>query len=1208
MVGKLIEWATHSVVVVLLLVVALASVGGYAFFSVNVEAYPDPAPAIIEIVAQYPGASAEEMERQVTIPLEVALQGMPGLKYTRAKSMFGLAHLRNQFEYGVEYLVARQEVFNRLSQVTLPNGVTPQISPASPIGEILRYTLSSPKDKLGHDIYTLNDLKSLQDWTLQRQFLRVPRVAGVTSSGGTVKRYEILPDPDRLKEYGITLRQLQDAIAGSNANVGGDYVRQGPTIQVVRGIGLIGGGEDPMLLAIQADTPMAQQLDKEAKQLDAEGKKHQADAKRDLATLERAKAAAGILRAEENRRIMEIRNIVITANNSVPIRVEHVVEGGPVRPDDKDLGKRGVIVGNQTRQGQLGMTRPKTIKVRHEENGEETEEEIVDEHHNRIWYDEDDKVQGIILLRKGEQSIPALKDVSEKVKELNDGTLKRVLPGVTLDVFYNRSKLIDVTTETVHENLFVGMILVTGILLLFLNNVRSALIVALNIPLALLFAFCILYIRGKSANLLSIGAVDFGIIVDSSVIMVENIFRRLSSGENSEMPLRERIVRASHEVQRSLLFSTMIMICAMLPLFTMKGPEGQIFGPMADTYAFALAGALVLALTVSPVLCLLMFKNLKPSKDNFLVRGLKHFFLWQLEWVIRFRWAAVTFFIVLAVITIAALPFLGREFMPELEEGNLIVRGTFPVNASLQEVTEKAKTARHIMSQFPEIRLCTSQVGRPDDGTDPTGYYNAECFVPLFPPDHWPVPPGRTRPRTKAELIDELNVALSSTLPGINWDFSQMIRDNVLEALSGVKGENSIKIIGPDLNELEDLAEKVVNIMETVPGVKDPGVFHIKGQSNLAFPGDREKCALWGISMSDVNDVIATAVGGKPFTIMKEGERSFDVTLRWPTKLRETKENILDIPVDVVRNTITGNASSTTAQSSLAGTGPNVPLTGTSMSMPSIGGSAFNTMPDSVNRVPRRRLGDLVTPVNEKGLPDPHGSFLRPGASTISREGGKRLIAVKFGVRGRDLASTVAEAQAMTANILKPPYEAVWSGEFQQMQEAEKRMLLIVCLSLVLILIMLYLAFHSLIDAFVVFANVAVMSMGGVWTLFLTHINFNVSAAVGFISILGVAVMNGLLLVSSFNHLRAIGLPTIEAIKQGAEKRVRPLTMTALTAILGLLPAAMSHKIGSQSQRPLAIVVVGGMITTLLMFNLIPLLYSLYGDREPPPGSGDFEE
>ncbi|HEY2840498.1 MAG TPA: efflux RND transporter permease subunit, partial [Pirellulales bacterium] len=506
MVAKLIAWALDSPVVVLLLVSALIVVGGYAFTHVNVEAYPDPAPAIIEIVAQYPGRSAEEIERQVTIPLEVALAGMPGLKYTRAKSMFGLAHIRNQFEYGIEYEAAKQQVINRLQGIELPDGVVPQISPASPIGEIMRYTLSNPRDADGHPIYTLNDLKSLQDWTLQREFRRVPRVAGVVSSGGEVKRYEVRPDPDRLKEYGITLDQLQDAVAKSNANVGGDYIVHGASIQVVRVIGLIGGGEDPMQTAMQMPTP--------------------------------AKAAE-YLRAEEASRIQEIRSIVIASTNNVPIRVEHVVDGGPLRPGDPPA-ERGVIVNHHTRQGQLAIRRPV-------EKDQSEKDDLVDEGIAKEWEDAPDEVQGIILLRKGEQSIPALADVKAKIEELNE-TPGRLLPGVKIRVFYDRARLIDMTTETVHENLAVGLTLVTVILLMFLSNIRSALIVAINIPLALLFAFCVLYLRGKSANLLSIGAVDFGIIVDSSVIMVENIYRRLRAGENANLPLKNRILLASREV------------------------------------------------------------------------------------------------------------------------------------------------------------------------------------------------------------------------------------------------------------------------------------------------------------------------------------------------------------------------------------------------------------------------------------------------------------------------------------------------------------------------------------------------------------------------------------------------------------------------------------------------------------------------------------
>jgi cobalt-zinc-cadmium resistance protein CzcA len=1160
MVGKLIQWATEAPVIVLLLVAGLIGIGGYAFFNVNVEAYPDPAPAIIEVVAQYAGASAEEVERQVSIPLEVALAGMPGLKYTRVKSMFGLAHFRNQFEYGVDYIVARQEVINRLRDADLPDGVVPQISPASPIGEIYRYTLTNPKDALGREIYTPNDLKSLQDWTLVREFRRIPRIAGVVSSGLQVKRYEVQPDPDRLKEYGITLDQLQQAIAHSNANVGGNYVRQGPTIQVVRGIGLIGGGEDPMIRAMSARTPLE---------------------------------AAAILRAEENRRIQEICRIVITATNNVPIRVEHVVDGGPLRPGDEP-GVRGVVVGHQTRQGQLGIRRPAVNEL--------DEPVLVDG--QQQWLDEDDKVQGIILLRKNEHSIPALEDVTAKIQELNSSP-GRLLPGVKIEPFYNRSRLIDTTTETVHENLIVGMVLVSVILLMFLSNVRSALIVAINIPLALLFAFAVLFLRGKSANLLSIGAVDFGIIVDSSVIMVENIYRHISSGENIGLSMRERILRACREVERSLFFTTAIMVCAFLPLFTMKGPEGQIFGPMADTYAFALGGALILALTVAPVMCLLSFKGLKPVRDNFMVRTLKSRYLNQLRLCLRYRWTTLGVMGGLIGLTVILLPFLGREFMPELEEGNMIVRGTFPVNVSLEEAVEKSRRARTIITSFPEVRMATSQIGRPDDGTDPTGYFNVECFVPLVPPNEWKAAPGMSRPRTKEELIAAMNKELVDNLIGINWDFSQMIRDNVLESLSGVKGENSVKIIGPDLAELEKLAESFEGVLSSVRGIKDPGVFHIMGQSNMSFPIDREKCALWSVSVADVETVIETAVGGKPFTSLVEGERSFDVTLRWPERLRDNEQEVLEIPVDVVKNQVTSGAVSTLAQTTFTGPATGLSTTGTSLTMPSITGSAFNGALNNISRTPRRRLGDLVTPLNEHGSLDPKARFVRPGASTIAREQGTRLIAVKFGVRERDLASTVAEAQERTSHLLKPPYRAVWAGEFQQMQEAEARLMFIIPLSLGLIFVMLYLAFHSLLDAMVVLSNVIDLSMGGIWALLITGTHFSISAAVGFISLFGVAIMDGLLMISYFNQLRFHGMTLDNAIMTGAEKRVRPVMMTAMTAILGLLPAALSTKIGAQTQRPLAIVVVGGMVTTLFLTRyLMPVLYSFYGHREPSARSG----
>jgi cobalt-zinc-cadmium resistance protein CzcA len=1169
MVRKLIEWAVGSPLVVLLLTLGLVLFGGYAFTNVNVEAYPDPAPAIVEVLAQWPGASAEEMERQVTIPLELTLAGMPGLQNTRSRSLFGLTYLRNQFDYGIDFEKAKQEVINRLQFTPpLPPGVAAVLSPATTTGEIYRYTLTNPKNALGQPIYTLNDLKLLQDWVLEHDFRRVPRIMDVTGSGGSVKRYEIHPDPERLRRFGITLPQLQQTIANSNANVGGDYLPQGRTILVVRNVGVIGGGQDPMEKAFSMKSP---------------------------------EEAAGYLRAEDEQRCREIRQIVITSTNNVPILVDDVVQGGPIGTGQASSfhgagrSREGVVVGHQTRLGRDSMSRPLDPE-------------------GKKWVHEDEIVQGIVLLRKNADSLPALVDVKKKVAELNpkispDGReipSGKLLPGVKIEPYYDRTDLINITTHTVRHNLIMGMVLVTVVLFMFLSNVRSALIVAINIPLALLFAFSMLFVRGKSANLLSIGAVDFGIIVDSSVIMVENIYRHLSSGEYADLPLKDRIIRASHEVERSLFFSTAIMICAFIPLFTMQGPEGQIFGPMADTYAFALGGALLLALTVAPVLCLLFFKRLKPVKDNFLVRTLKRSYLRQLRTCLHHRWLTLVVFGSLIVGTAVFLvPLLGREFMPELEEGNLWIRGTFPVNVSLEAVADQVKTAQLIMSSYPEVELVVVQMGRPDDGTDPNGYNNIEFFVPLRPRDDWPEvgrPNGRKRRRKKPELIAEMNRELNAKIIGVDWNFSQNIRDNVMEALSGVKGDNSVKIFGPSLVKLEELAEKVKNRLTQVQGIgENVGIFRIMGQSNLEFRVDKDKCKRWGVAVADVNNVIDSAVRGKGVTQMVEGEKLLDITLRWPEYQRQDPTAILELPVDVLSNQVTPGTAPGMTQTPLTGATTGVSPQGTSNPMPALTGSTANATYN--NFLPRLRLKDVVSPVGENGRTDPNGKFVRPGASIITREQGKRFIGIKFSVRDRDLASAVAEAQEKTADLFaaEPAYHAQWSGEFEEMEAAERRLFWIIPLSLGLIFILLYLAFHSLLDALVVLSNVLDLSMGGIWALLLTGTYFSISAAVGFISLFGVAIMDGLLMVSYFNQVRHHGLPVEQAILQGAEKRVRPIMMTALTAIFGLLPAALSTEIGAQTQQPLAIVVVGGMFTTLFLTRyLMPVLYSFYGHREPP--------
>jgi cobalt-zinc-cadmium resistance protein CzcA len=1246
MVRIVVQWALNNPMVAILLAAILVVVGTFSFINVNVEAYPDPAPAIVEVVALFPGAPAEEVERRVTVPLEVTLAGMPELKYTHTKSLFGVSFLRNQFEYGISYDQARQEVLNRL-QLTqpLPPGVIPIISPESPTGEIYRYTLQSPKydegPNKGKDIYTLNDLKALQDWVLEREFRRVDGVIDVSSSGGTVKRYEIRPDPKKMRLYGITLGQLQTALANSNANVGGGIVKQGNIALNSRSTGLFGGGLDPAALVLSYYAPAADEVLDKAADLTPDEKQrvrdevlHPRPQRRegtfrslvdnlkqlrlrgpveppplnerersyvDHIRVRSAEKSARTLRQEENRRIEDIRKLVITSVNGRPIRVEHIVEGGD--SPGEATGEHGVVVSHLERLGRVSMSTPKT---KQQGNDFYT---VVDQSGNTIWRNENDKIQCIVLLRKGADSLPVLERVEKRVDELNSPEPGKMLPGVKIEPYYDRTDLINVTTETVRENLVLGMVLVTVILLMFLSNVRSALIVAINIPLALLFAFTALFLRGKSANLLSIGAVDFGIIVDSSVIIVENIFRHLTSRDQqqAELPLKDRILRACHEIERPLFYSTAIMVCAFIPLFTMTGPEGQIFGPMAQTYAFALCGALLLAVVVAPVLCLFLFRNLGPSEDNALVRWLKRGYLRQLERCLNHRLITLTIFAILIVVTaVYAVPRLGGEFMPELEEGNLWIRGTMPLNINLDRGFHNSEVARFIMSSYPEVETVVNQLGRPDDGTDPDGFYNSEFFVPLKPQKDWPAVvevdewwrrpfQGAKRPRTKDELIRDMNADLERLVPGVSWNFSQNIRDNVMESLSGVKGDNSVKIIGPDLQKLDRIAAQFKERMQSVRGIENVGVFRISGQSNLEFRVDPDKCARYGVSVADVNNVVQSALGAQASTSMIEGEKIFDVAVRWPLAERGSEDAILDIFVDLSNNSVTPPPTPNTQ----------VSPSGTMTVPPSQTGTPISTA-NPLSNTPRVRLRELVSPVGKNGAPDPNGQFVRPGASTIYREQGERYVAVKFSVRDRDLAGAVAEAQEKTEGLFDPPYRAVWSGEFLEMQEAQYRLMFIVPASLMLIFALLYFAFGSLLDALLVMVNVIALSLGGVWALYLTGTHFSISAAVGFISIFGVAIMDGLLLVSYFNQMRALGMPLRDAIMHGAEKRVRPVMMTALTAVFGLLPAALSTRIGAQTQRPLAIVVVGGMITTLFLTRyLMPVLYSFYGHREPPAGSGD---
>jgi heavy metal efflux system protein len=1066
MVRVLISWSLHNRLVVLLGTIALIGIGSYSAKNLNVEAYPDPTPPLVEVITQNHGMSPEEMEKLIGIPLETALNGMPGLKYLRSISLAGLNDIKCQFEYGTDYWSARQEVINRIGMVgNLPPGITPTLSPWSPTGEIVRYVLRG-------DNYTLNQLKAVQDWVVNRALKTVPGVIDVTGFGGTVKQYQVLLDTQLMRRYDVTLQMVTSAISQSNANVGGDILPLGAQSHNVRAIGYLGEGVDSLDPTL-ADHAYSLEIEK----------------------------------------LEDIKDVVVTSYQNMPVYIKQIAK---------------VVIGYQPRLGVVGRN------------------------------DENDVVSGIVLMRKYEKSLPTSKAVQEKIDEINHGSL---LPkGMQLEYFNRRTDLVDVTTYNVYHNLVVGMALVILILFIFLGDITCAAIVALMIPLALLFSVSVIYLQGKSANLLSIGAVDFGIIVHSSVIIVENIYRHITA-KNSDRsrPLIDRINDASHEIERALFFSTLIIVCAFIPLFSMTGPEGALFGPMANTYAFAICGALILSVTLTPVLCSFLLHNKKEEKDTIVDRIMKLRYLTMLDRVLRHRFLTLVGMGGALAFTIALVPTLGGEFMPPLEEGNLWIRALLPRTVTLQEAARMAPRLRAVIRTIPEIRGVMSQVGRPDDGTDVTSYFNLEFNAPLIPMEQWRTKPvkilGRVvwhRTITREEIQDEL-MAKFKEYPSINFNFSQLIRDNVEEALSGVKGANSIKLFGNDLDALERAGQRVVNILNTVPGITNVGLFHIVGQPNLEIQILRQECARYGINVSDVEAVVQVAVGGRAFTRMVEGEKLFDIVLRLPIDQRDDPAIIGRIPVDAP------------GQDGKPGA-----------------------------RIPLQQLVKI----------DPH----KPGATYIYRVNNQRYIPIKFSVQGRDLASTIHEAQRKVEDPksgaqLGSAFKIDWAGEFAQMEQANQRLMLIVPISISLIMVLLYTAFNSIKDALLVMANVVAATMGGIWALKLTGTAFSISAAVGFISIFGVAVQDGVLLISYFNQMRSAGLPVHESLMRGAELRVRPVVMTSLTAVLGLLPAALATSIGSQAQKPLAIVVVGGMLVTLFLTRyLMPVLYSFF---PAPAGVGE---
>ena len=1007
-----------------LMVVALAAwlIGGFfIFLRLDIEAYPDPSPPLVEVITQNPSWSAEEMERQVTVPVETVLFGIPRLEEVRSISIFGLSDVKLYFSYDSDYYWDRQEALNRLQLVTLPANLSPQLSPWSPVGEIYRYRLSGPD-------YSLNELKATQDWFVRREIKQVSGIIDVTSFGGTTRQYIADIDPRKLLQFNVPLPQVVAAVSASNANAGGSYLTMGSQSVNVRGIGLL-------------------------------------------------------------RSIPEMKSVVLAERNGVPVTLGQVAD---------------VHEGFQPRLGQVGINH------------------------------DDDAVEGIVLLQRGEQSLPALRELAQKVKALNSGLLPHGMHLVTL---YNRTDLIHLTTATVRHVVILGLILVTLILFVFLGDVPISLIAALTIPCSLLFAFAVMVLSGGSANLISIGAIDFGILVDASVIVLEDIYRRFQSAGPSASTF-DLIAEATAESVRPVIFSVLVIIVALIPLFTMKGVPGKIFAPMSETYGFALTGALIFAVLFAPVLASWTRPEKVRAHHTRLVRWLGRRYALALKSACAHRKTTLAIAVGVLAATLALGAFLGGEFMPKLEEGNLWLRATLPQDVSFEAGAKLAHDIREILLGFPVVTQVVSQTGRPDDGTDITTFNNVEFMVSLRNPDSWP--PGLT----KDELIRRMDAQLEK-FPGVDFNFSQNIQDNVEEAMSGVKGENSLKLFGDDIDVLVEKAGEIRDVMAKVRGVADLAVFQETGQPELLVSIDRAASARYGLMAGDLNAAVQAAIGGLAPTQILEGDRRFDFVIRYQPEFRRTPE--------AIRNIL----------------------------LPTPNG----------NRVPLAQVADVS---------------LREGAFMIYRENGRRYIPVKFSVRGRDLAGTISEVQDRLAQKVRLPegYHYEWAGEYDSLRKEQRRLAVILPISLLVILGLLFTAFNSLRHALLVLAILPFGLLGGVLSLLITHTPFSISAAVGFASVIGVCTLGGVVFVSGIRRKEKECSTMLGAIELGGLAEMRPVVMACAAAGLGLLPAAISSGIGVQAQQPLARVVVGGMVTSpLAILFLIPVLasYWLPSAKSPDP-------
>jgi cobalt-zinc-cadmium resistance protein CzcA len=999
--------------VVLIIFLASLAAGSFAFLQLDIEAYPDPSPPMVEFITQNPSWSAEEMEQQVTVPLEAGLNGTPKLEQIRSISIFGLSDVKMYFSFDSDYFIDRQEALNRLQQVNLPNNLQPQLSPESPIGEIYRYQLMGPG-------YPLNEIKATQDWFVVREMKQVPGILDVATFGGTTRQYQAEIDPHRLLAMGVNMTQVVTAVQNSNANAGGNYLTLGSQSVNVRGIGLL-------------------------------------------------------------HSLTDMSNIVVAERNGTPVLLSDVAT---------------VREGHQPRLGIVGR----------DENP--------------------DIVEGIVLLQKGGNSLPALAGIRKKIHDLNTGNLRP--PGMKISTIYDRTKLINTTTTTVRHIIITGLILVTLVLLVMLGDLRLTFIAAITIPFAVLFAFAMMVLTNHSANLISIGAIDFGIIVDASIVVLESVYRKISRRVEGE-DVEELIMEGVSDAAKPVLFATLIILVAFIPLFTMQGVPGKIFAPMSVTYGFALMGALIFALIFAPVLgSFSVPKRIKhDATDTWLSAFLQRHYDRTLKRALQF--SKLTWLVALALLVASVLLFrmIGGEFMPALEEGNLWIRATMQQDISFQQSEKLTNDIRAILRSYPEITQVVSQMGRPDDGTDVSTFNNAEFLADLKPAGQW-------RPQFH-DKKDEVIAAIQNDFkrfPGIDFNFSQNIQDNVEEAMSGVKGENSLKLFGNDFEELTRLADQIQGIMNGVPGITDVGVFDVTGQPSLLVSIDRTKAARFGLQPQDVNNIVQAAVGGAPVTTIIDGDRRFDFAVRYSPEFRDTPEAIGKILVPTTPD------------------GPQVPLSA---------------------------IADVT---------------LRNGAFMIYHEGARRYIPIKFSVRGRDLASAIQDLQGQLTHKVKLPsgYNYTWAGEFDSLRKEQQRLALIIPVSVAIILLLLYIQFRTWKDAFIIVGMLPFAWIGGVVTLFITHTSFSISAAVGFTSLTGVATLGAVVFLSGIRRAQREEGPE-RGLVRGCLDEMRPVVMACMAAGFGLLPASIATEIGSQTQKPLARVVVGGMVTTLLaILFIIPLM------------------